>query len=92
MEDRNALQEADNETQAPAQEAAQEGEVMEDQIATVLNSAIDQAQVVLVPLATAGICAWISPFVKDSHFQAVMKFVNAVGGNVRNAKNDQGVN
>ncbi len=65
---------------------------MEDQIANVLNSAIDQAQLVLVPLATAGICAWISPFVKDSRFKAAMKFVNAVGGNVRNAKNDQGVN
>ena len=65
---------------------------MEDQIANVLNSVIDQGQVVLVPLAAAGICAWISPFIKDSRAQALMKFVNAVGGNVRNAKNDQGVN
>jgi len=65
---------------------------MEDQIATVLNAAIDQAQVVLVPLATAGICAWISPFVKDSRFRQAMKFVNAVGGNVLSARNDKGAN
>jgi len=65
---------------------------MEDQIANVLNSVIDQTQIVLVPLAAAGLCAWISPFVKDSRFRQVMKFVNAVGGNVRNARNDKGVN
>lgn len=65
---------------------------MEEQIANVLNATIDQAQLVLVPLATAGICAWISPFVKDSRFRTAMKFVNAVGGNVRNASNDKGVN
>lgn len=90
MEDRDAVQEANNETQTQAQE--EKGEVMEDQIATVLNAAIDQVQILAVPVFAAGICAWVSPFVKDSRFKAFMKFVNAVGGNVRNARNDQGVN
>ena len=65
---------------------------MEDQIATVLNSVIDQAQVVLVPLAAAGICAWISPFINDSRAKMLMKIVNAVGGNILKASNDKGAN
>lgn len=65
---------------------------MEDQITNVLNSVIDQAQVVLVPLAVAGFCAWVSPFVNDSRAKTLMKFVNVVGGNIRKARNDKGAN
>lgn len=65
---------------------------MEDQIANVLNSVIDQGQVLFVPFAAAGICAWISPFVNDSRGKMLMKVINAVGGNVRKARNDKGAN
>ena len=65
---------------------------MEDQIANVLNSLIDQGQVVLVPLAAAGFCAWVSPFVNDSRAKMLMKFVNVVGGNILKASNDKGAN
>lgn len=65
---------------------------MEDQIANVLNTVIDQTQVVLVPLAAAGFCAWISPFVNDSRGKMLMKVINAVGGNILKASNDKGAN
>jgi len=65
---------------------------MEEQIANALNVAIDQAQVVLVPLAVTGLCAWISPFISDSRGKLLMKIINVVGGNIRKASNDKELN
>ncbi len=61
---------------------------MEEQIINALNVAIDAGQQVVVPLAAAGLCAWISPFVRDSKFRVAMRVVNAIGGNVLRARND----
>ncbi len=63
---------------------------MEEQMVSAVNVAIDAAQVVVIPLAVAGLCAWVSPFVSDSKLRFAMKVINVVGGNVKKAKNQGG--
>jgi len=66
---------------------------MEEQIATGMNQAIDYVQVLLVPLAAAGVAAWISPFVNDKSGGVVAQILktglNKLGGNVGKATNDE---
>ena len=60
----------------------------EEQAASLLTELLNQIAVYLIPLAVAGLMAWISPFINDERWGWVAKLINRVGGNVLAAGND----